>query len=97
MHWQITHLTGNVTAKQIALGNGSSEQVDMGSLPNLLWSDTPVAIYDESKYNSPCNSETNPRIDYCDSSVGIDQANINESNPIVFPNPANDIINVNPR
>ncbi|MBS2097596.1 T9SS type A sorting domain-containing protein [Carboxylicivirga linearis] len=87
--------TGNVTAKQIALSSGSTEQIEMGLLPNLLWSDNPEPIYDQTKYNSPCGSEYNPRIEYCDSSVGIDLATINESNPIVFPNPANDILNVN--
>nr|WP_319398143.1 T9SS type A sorting domain-containing protein [uncultured Carboxylicivirga sp.] len=86
--------TGNVTAKQIALGNGSTEQIEMGLLPNLLWSDNPVPIYDEAKYNSPCGSENNPRSNYCDSSVGITIANFSESYPTIFPNPANDIINI---
>ncbi|MCU4164677.1 T9SS type A sorting domain-containing protein [Carboxylicivirga caseinilyticus] len=86
--------TGNVTAKQIALGNGSTEQIDMGLVQALSWSDIPISIYNQSKYNSPCNSQTNPRIDYCDSSTDLDINTVVTIDPILYPNPAYDHLNI---
>lgn len=86
--------TGDVSAKQIALGNGSIEQVFMGLLPDLVTTDKPTANYNQSKYNSPCNSDINPRIDYCDSSVGFFEINGDTIQLIIYPNPATDELRI---
>lgn len=62
---------GNPDAKQVALGNGSSEQVTMPSfngqaLSPLEVTDNPVPLYEQNKYDNPCESEQNPRIEHCE-------------------------------
>lgn len=62
---------GNLAGKNVALGNGSSAQVTMPSyagqsLPPLVVTDSPVALYPQSKYLFSCNNSTyNPRISHC--------------------------------
>lgn len=61
---------GNANAKNIALGNGSPDQVTMPSyngqaMAPLEVTDNPTPKYLQIKYQFPCNSSTNPRIDYC--------------------------------
>lgn len=61
---------GNAAAKNVALGNGSAEQITMPgyngqTLPPLVVTDTPVPLYSQIKYQFPCNSESNPRIANC--------------------------------
>jgi len=79
--------TGNLTAKDIALGNGSAAQVGMGGqLPDLTETDHPVSVYPDSKYQFPCDSVINERISYCQSILGIaDQKDI--ANITIYPNP----------
>jgi len=57
--------TGNPEAKNIALGNGSKEQIDMGPFKPLFVTDHPAPQYQQDKYQYPCNSDQNPRKDYC--------------------------------
>lgn len=56
---------GNLSAKKIALGNGSQEQVNIGPLPQLKWSDSPEPIYAQNIYVWPCIKENNDRVEYC--------------------------------
>lgn len=61
---------GNFTAKNVALGNGSKEQVTMPSYNGLALSplevtDNPAALYPQSKYSFQCGSISNPRLDHC--------------------------------
>ncbi len=62
---------GNATAKNVALGNGSKEQVTMPSyngqaLEPLVVTDNPTAAYPQSRYEFKCdNKEYNSRIDKC--------------------------------
>ena len=67
---------GNQEAKKIALGNGSKEQVDMGGiLSDLISTDDPKPMQDQSYYRQPCNNtdelpcpkdtNKNPRTKYC--------------------------------
>jgi len=50
---------GNLQAKTVALGNGSSQQTDMDFLTDLSESDTPVITRPESRFQYPCNSDWN--------------------------------------
>jgi len=57
--------TGNLDAKNIALGNGSPEQLDMGpQLKPLYESDNPIPQYPYSAYMYPWDSPLNPRTSY---------------------------------
>lgn len=61
---------GNAAAKNVALGNGSAEQITMPSyngqaLTPLTVTDNPTALYPQSKYTFPCSSTDNPRIGNC--------------------------------
>ncbi len=54
--------TGDLTAKDIALGNGSISQINMGGqLKQLTVTDTPSPIYPETLYQFTCGSTTNER------------------------------------
>lgn len=62
---------GTEEGKKVALGNGSVEQITMPSyngqaLSPLEVTDDPVPVYGQSKYDNPCNSEQNPRIEFCE-------------------------------
>lgn len=61
---------GNITAKNVALGNGSAEQITMPSyngqaLSPLVVTDNPFPLYPQSKYTFQCSSSNNPRIANC--------------------------------
>jgi hypothetical protein len=62
---------GNATGKKVALGNGSSEQTTMPGYNGQLMAplevtDNPAPKYPQSKYQFPCSSSTNLRINYCE-------------------------------
>lgn len=50
---------GNLQAKEVALGNGGGQQTDMGLLPALTVSDTPVITRDENLFLYRC-SDSDP-------------------------------------
>ncbi|MEN2401751.1 alpha/beta hydrolase [Flavobacterium sp. MC2016-06] len=61
---------GNLSGKNVALGNGSAAQITMPSyngqaLEPLVVTDNPVALYPQSKYLFQCSSTNNPRISHC--------------------------------
>jgi hypothetical protein len=55
----------DMDAKNIALGNGSDEQTDMGMLKPLKVSDNPVPLHPQSGYKHYCKKFDNPRQVYC--------------------------------
>jgi len=61
---------GNAAGKNIALGNGSKEQITMPSyngkaLSPLEVTDSPSPLYPQSKYTFQCGASNNPRITNC--------------------------------
>ncbi len=57
--------TGNLTAKNVALGNGSDQQIEMGNLHDLISTDDPRPVPGET-YAYPCDISDNPRREHCD-------------------------------
>ncbi len=71
--------TGDLTAKDIALGGGSSAQVTLPTgLNNLVVVDTPVPNLPSSFYSWPCDSIVNPRSIYCDSITSVHSLELEE-------------------
>jgi len=88
--------TGNQTAKDIALGNGSSSQTDMGGqLKELIITNNPSPIYSETIYQFPCSSATNERQAFCQDIVGIDDRILIKDKINVYPNPTTGILKIN--
>ncbi|HIP49593.1 MAG TPA: T9SS type A sorting domain-containing protein [Lutibacter sp.] len=63
---------GNTSAKEVALGNGSTSQIDMGNLTDLFVTDTPIVTRPENEFLYRCSETTawgDPAIwklqDYC--------------------------------
>jgi hypothetical protein len=61
---------GSPAGKNVALGNGSAEQISMPGyngqfMAPLEVNDNPSPKYSSSKYLFPCNSTDNPRISNC--------------------------------
>lgn len=85
---------GSLAGKDVALGNGSSNQISMpGGMDNLIQSDAPNFSNPESIYTYPCTTIQNPRQIYC----GIVTSNIETSTNkhiSIFPNPANTALNI---
>ncbi|TSJ45593.1 T9SS type A sorting domain-containing protein [Fluviicola chungangensis] len=77
---------GNMAAKDVCLGNGSSAQVTLpGGLKPMLQTDAPYITRPMSSYQFPCDSTINLRIAYCEPLNGISE---NERNSInIYPNP----------
>ncbi|SHJ99256.1 alpha/beta hydrolase family protein [Pseudozobellia thermophila] len=62
---------GNSAAKNVALGNGSTEQITMPShdgeaLEPLVVTDDPTPLYAQSNYLFKCGAASNPRSAYCE-------------------------------
>ncbi len=84
---------GNEVAKNTALGNGSAEQVTMpGNLKPLLQTDEPQPLFEESKYEFPCNAILNPRRMFCGLTSTEDE--IVNTSFIIYPNPAKDHVTI---
>lgn len=83
---------GSMVAKDVALGNGSTNQVTMpGGLQNLTHSDAPTFANDQSTYQFPCNDASNPRLNYCDAALSNTEVTSNAQFSI-FPNPAQNMV-----
>ncbi len=79
---------GSLDGKEVALGNGSSNQISMpGGMNNLIQSDTPNFSNPESVYTYPCNSIQNPRKEHCDEFLSVNDTSTN-TQIVLFPNPA---------
>ncbi|WP_157811798.1 T9SS type A sorting domain-containing protein [Tenacibaculum sp. SZ-18] len=80
--------TGNLTAKDIALGNGSAAQVSMGSQLNpLTVTDNPSPIYPESIYTNPCSDPINERTAFCSAILSLNEIDSQSENISIYPNP----------
>jgi hypothetical protein len=79
---------GNQTAKNVALGNGSLAQLNMGGqLKNLTHSNNPSPIYPESIYTNPCSDIQNVRSSFCGTIASTEEL-INETDQLnIYPNP----------
>lgn len=78
---------GNLAGKDVALGNGSTNQITMPTgMLNLIEYENPPVLYPESNYTFPCSSSTNPRESFC----GLLSSEDFETDDkiTVFPNPA---------
>lgn len=89
---------GDMVAKNVALGNGSQEQISMGeTLKPLEVNDSPEPQHPEEFYTIwPCTYTflgLNPRVDYCDNScpivIDINETKLNDAINI-YPNPIRD-------
>ncbi len=87
--------TGNTTAQNIALGNGSAAQIDMGGqLLPLAVTDDPSPAYARSKYLFPCDTSLNERIAFCQD---VATATTDKEEPldfIFYPNPSTGIFSI---
>lgn len=85
--------TGSSTAKNIALGNGSMQQVQMPiGLTNLHVDDNMFPLFPESMYSSPCTNALNPRSSYC-STLSVDNV-IAKQDINIYPNPVSDWLTI---
>lgn len=90
--------TGNQTAKDIALGNGSAAQLYMGGqLKNLTHSNMPTAFYPESIYTNPCSDAQNERSSFCNTIASTAEFQDNTNPLTIFPNPTQGEVNFIPK
>jgi hypothetical protein len=82
---------GSMAGKDVALGNGSTNQVSMpGGMHNLIYSEAPTFTNAQSTYLFPCSSSENPRIDHCDEVLSTTKV-LTDVQFSMFPNPANTV------
>ncbi|MEZ4853480.1 T9SS type A sorting domain-containing protein [Flavobacterium sp.] len=82
--------TGNATAKDIALGNGSTVQTQLsGGLSSLVVNDFLAPQFPESNYSSPCTNALNPRASYC---AALNQNSATTISTVFYPNPFKETI-----
>lgn len=84
---------GNVEAKDVALGDGSPNQLTMPSgMVDLVHSDAPTFSNSPNTYTFPCDTILNPRQSYCNTTLAISEL----ENPSIeiFPNPTKDYLNI---
>lgn len=87
----------NQSAKNVALGNGSIAQLNMGGqLKNLTHSNNPNPIYPESIYTNSCSDSRNERAIFCTEATNIQESILNTKKIGIFPNPAQNNINFIP-
>lgn len=79
--------TGNLLGRDVALGNGSTAQIDMGGqLIDLYSTNNPSPIYPESIYDNPCTHATNERTAFCQDIIGFEEMGASEIS--IYPNPS---------
>ena len=85
----------NIAGKDIALGNGSTNQVSMpGGMHNLIYSKAPTFANAQSTYLFPCNSSDNPRLDHCDETLSATKV-LTDIQFSIYPNPAKTVLYIN--
>lgn len=85
---------GSLAGKDVALGNGSTNQVSMpGGLPSLVHSDAPSFAKAASAYVYPCDAFNNPRRNYC-GTVVAKTADAISPRTALHPNPARTAVHV---
>lgn len=86
---------GSLAGKDVALGNGSENQITMpAGMTNLLQTDTPTAMYLQSTYVFPCSALANPREAYCNTTLTAIEVPPNHKKVVLFPNPGNDELSI---
>ena len=98
---------GNTSAKEVALGNGSAPQINMGGLTELSVTDTPIITRPENEFKYRCSETTgwgDPDIwklhDYCadsDNDGVIDYLVVDEAAQThfsLFPIPASSLLTI---
>jgi len=86
--------TGNSTAKNIALGNGSPNQIDMGGqLSPLYVTDSPTPTHLQSQYMFPCDTTINERQAFCQFS-DIEVVDNQLDKITIYPNPTNNLMTI---
>lgn len=85
---------GSLAGKNVALGNGSPEQVTLpGGLRPLEQTDAPFVSHPQSQYEFPCNDSLNLRVAYCPAvELGLGEQMVLHLQ--LFPNPASDHVQV---
>jgi len=79
---------GSAAGKEVALGNGSVNQVSMpGGMHNLVQTDYPNFAHPDTFYTYPCNLASNPRQEYCNEPTSVGEHR-NEKTFKIFPNPS---------
>ncbi|MEM6263640.1 MAG: T9SS type A sorting domain-containing protein [Bacteroidota bacterium] len=87
--------TGDLAAKEVALGNGSAAQIDMGGQLSPLNSiKVPSPVYAQSLYQFQCNATLNERQAFCPTALSIDQQLADELDVQVFPNPTDGTLTI---
>lgn len=87
--------TGNLTAQDIALGNGSVAQMNMGTQLNpLTVTDDPSPIYPESTYTNPCSNSINERTSFCQTILSLNEIDNRSEHIKIYPNPTKDRITI---
>ncbi len=77
---------GNVAAKDVCLGNGSTAQVTLpAGLKPILQTDSPDITRPMASYQFPCDSTINLRIGYCDLLNSVSEGQLTGWD--IFPNP----------
>ncbi|GAF01722.1 T9SS type A sorting domain-containing protein [Saccharicrinis fermentans] len=85
---------GNEEAKDVALGNGSENQITMPEgMPDLIQSDVPNFANEQSTYLFPCDSHNNPRQAHCDAVISV-STSVKNTHISLTPNPANTFFHV---
>lgn len=85
---------GSISGKNVALGNGSANQISMpGGLQNLMQSETPTYANAQNMYQFPCSSSENPRIDHCDELLSASEI-LTNTKISMYPNPAKTIFHI---
>lgn len=88
--------TGNLTAKDVALGNGSPAQIYMGGQLNPLFhTNYPTPIYAQSQYEFPCDTLINERQAFCQIVLGINESVKSNTLIEIYPNPTKGKLNFN--
>ena len=85
---------GNISGKDVALGNGSANQVTMpDGMGNMEENDSPTAIFEQDNYEFKCSDDLNPRIDYCND-VLSNSITKTVAKLIIYPNPVENILTI---
>lgn len=79
---------GSVAGKDVALGNGSANQIFMPTgMRKLVHSDNPTYAIIDTSYTYPCDANQNPRQNYC-TTTSVNEVSKNNNVLGLNPNPA---------
>lgn len=85
---------GSPAGKDVALGNGSMNQVSMpAGMHHLVHSEAPAFANAQSTYLFPCDSSLNPRADRCNEVLSVAESS-GATRISIYPNPAGTVFNI---